>query len=45
MDLNDFKEVNDNDGQHIGDKLLINLPQRMQKAWRYDGMLASIGDD
>jgi GGDEF domain-containing protein len=32
MDLDDFKEVNVNYGHHIMHKLLINLPQRMQKA-------------
>jgi diguanylate cyclase (GGDEF)-like protein len=32
MDLDDFKEVNVNYGHHIRDKLLINLPQRMQEA-------------
>ena len=45
MDLDRFKEVNDNYGHDVGDKLLIALSQRMKDALREGDTLARIGGD
>jgi diguanylate cyclase (GGDEF)-like protein/PAS domain S-box-containing protein len=45
LDLDDFKEVNDNHGHNLGDELLITVSQRMQKALREGDTLARIGGD
>jgi diguanylate cyclase (GGDEF)-like protein/PAS domain S-box-containing protein len=45
MDLDGFKEVNDNYGHNVGDELLINVSQRMKAALREGDTLARIGGD
>jgi diguanylate cyclase (GGDEF)-like protein/PAS domain S-box-containing protein len=45
MDLDGFKEVNDNHGHKVGDELLIAVSQRMKKALRGGDTLARIGGD
>lgn len=45
MDLDGFKNVNDNYGHNVGDELLITLSQRMKKALREGDTLARIGGD
>jgi diguanylate cyclase (GGDEF)-like protein/PAS domain S-box-containing protein len=45
MDLDGFKEVNDNHGHNEGDELLITVSQRMKKALREGDTLARIGGD
>jgi diguanylate cyclase (GGDEF)-like protein len=45
MDLDGFKEVNDNHGHDVGDELLIAVSQRMKKALREGDTLARIGGD
>jgi diguanylate cyclase (GGDEF)-like protein/PAS domain S-box-containing protein len=45
MDLDGFKDVNDNYGHVVGDKLLIALSQRMKDALREGDTLARIGGD
>ncbi len=46
IDLDYFKTVNDNLGHHVGDKLLVEVAQRMQKhSTRYNNVLARLGGD
>jgi diguanylate cyclase (GGDEF)-like protein len=45
MDLDGFKEVNDNYGHNVGDELLITVSQRMKAALREGDTLARIGGD
>ncbi len=45
LDLDGFKEVNDNYGHHVGDELLIALSLRMKEALREGDTLARIGGD
>jgi diguanylate cyclase (GGDEF)-like protein/PAS domain S-box-containing protein len=45
MDLDGFKEVNDNYGHNVGDELLIAVSQRMKAALREGDTLARIGGD
>ncbi|WP_232787792.1 GGDEF and EAL domain-containing protein [Paraglaciecola sp. MB-3u-78] len=45
MDLDGFKEVNDNYGHNVGDDLLIAVSQRMKAALREGDTLARIGGD
>lgn len=45
LDLNGFKEVNDNFGHNIGDRLLINVTQRFENCLREDDMIARFGGD
>ena len=45
MDLDGFKAVNDLYGHNVGDKLLIEVAQRMQAALREGDTLARIGGD
>ena len=45
MDLDGFKDVNDNYGHVVGDKLLIALSQRIKDALREGDTLARIGGD
>lgn len=45
MDLDGFKDVNDNYGHAVGDKLLVALSQRMKDALRDGDTLARIGGD
>jgi diguanylate cyclase len=45
IDLNKFKEVNDNYGHHTGDKLLTEFSSRLQAAVRRSDTVARIGGD
>lgn len=45
MDLDGFKEVNDNRGHNVGDELLVSVSQRMKLALRAGDTLARIGGD
>jgi diguanylate cyclase (GGDEF)-like protein len=45
IDLNKFKEVNDNYGHHTGDKLLVEFSTRLQAAVRRSDTVARIGGD
>lgn len=44
-DLNRFKEVNDTYGHRVGDQLLIELAQRMQRVLRPEDVLSRLGGD
>jgi len=44
-DLNHFKEVNDTFGHRVGDQLLIELANRMQRVLRQGDVLARLGGD
>ncbi len=45
LDLDRFKEVNDTYGHHVGDALLKNAAQVLQKAVDKDGWVARLGGD
>lgn len=45
IDLDYFKEVNDNLGHDFGDELLIQATERMKKALRNTDLLARLGGD
>jgi diguanylate cyclase (GGDEF)-like protein len=45
IDLNKFKEINDNHGHHTGDKLLAEFSARLQAAVRRSDTVARIGGD
>jgi diguanylate cyclase (GGDEF)-like protein len=45
IDLNKFKEINDNYGHHTGDKLLVEFSSRLQAAVRRSDTVARIGGD
>jgi diguanylate cyclase (GGDEF)-like protein/PAS domain S-box-containing protein len=45
MDLNQFKEVNDALGHHHGDRLLVELGQRLQAVVREADLVARLGGD
>lgn len=45
LDLDGFKEVNDNYGHNTGDKLLLAIARRMKNALRLGDTLARIGGD
>jgi diguanylate cyclase (GGDEF)-like protein/PAS domain S-box-containing protein len=44
-DLDRFKEINDNFGHHIGDKVLIEIARRMQRCIRENDTLARVSGD
>lgn len=45
LDLNQFKEVNDTLGHHIGDQLLIEVGKRFTKLLRDNDTIARLGGD
>ena len=45
IDLDFFKPVNDNYGHHVGDKVLINVAQRLQSSVRGCDSIARLGGD
>lgn len=45
IDLDDFKEINDNFGHKYGDEILVNMSKRLQAQIREDDLLARIGGD
>jgi diguanylate cyclase (GGDEF)-like protein/PAS domain S-box-containing protein len=45
LDLDDFKTVNDNYGDHVGDELLFIISLRIKEALREGDTLARIGGD
>ena len=45
LDLDGFKEVNDQHGHDVGDNLLIEVARRMQSVLRADDSLARLGGD
>ncbi|MBC7860796.1 MAG: EAL domain-containing protein [Burkholderiaceae bacterium] len=45
LDLDGFKQVNDEHGHHVGDKLLIAVARRMRASLRENNVLARIGGD
>ena len=45
FDVDRFKSVNDNLGQHDGDKLLLSLAQRLKRITREGDFIARLGSD
>jgi len=45
VDLDNFKEINDSLGHHIGDKVLIETTKRLQSKIREEDTLARLGGD
>jgi len=45
MDLNKFKEINDNEGHNIGDQVLKTIAERLNEAFRKSDTLARLGGD
>jgi diguanylate cyclase (GGDEF)-like protein/PAS domain S-box-containing protein len=45
LDLDNFKQVNDTLGHHIGDKLVVAVSQRLKQRLRSTDVLARIGGD
>lgn len=45
LDLDDFKEVNDTFGHHVGDELLIEFARRMEQVTRASDTLCRFGGD
>ena len=45
LDLNQFKEVNDTLGHHVGDQVLVEFSRRVRSVLRDDDLLARFGGD
>ncbi len=45
IDLNGFKQINDNHGHDVGDKVLIEVSNRMQATMRKEDVLIRLGGD
>ena len=45
IDVNDFKEINDTHGHHIGDAVLIEISKRIQKHIRHSDTAFRLGGD
>ena len=45
LDIDHFKQINDNFGHDVGDELLISVTKRMQQCLRSSDMIARIGGD
>lgn len=45
LDLDGFKEINDEFGHDVGDRLLIDIANRVKTVWRGDDTVARLGGD
>jgi diguanylate cyclase (GGDEF)-like protein len=45
IDLDNFKNINDSLGHHVGDKILIEISQRLKKTLRSSDFIARLGGD
>jgi diguanylate cyclase (GGDEF)-like protein len=45
IDLNGFKQINDEHGHAVGDQILVNTAQRLQQTLRGTDMVARLGGD
>jgi diguanylate cyclase (GGDEF)-like protein len=45
IDVNNFKNINDNFGHHVGDLILVNLANVLRKITRQSDIIARVGGD